>query len=86
MSVPVAFDYCAAKSIDEAIALVQQYGDDAEFLAGGQSLLPTMKLRLAQPEHLIDLGRIQGWCHDYLRYTSAFQCNQALLPHVTGGN
>jgi len=60
MSVPVAFDYCAAKSIDEAIALMQQYGDDAEFLAGGQSLLPTMKLRLAQPEHLIDLGRIQG--------------------------
>jgi aerobic carbon-monoxide dehydrogenase medium subunit len=60
MSVPVAFDYCAAKSIDEAIALMQQYGDDAKFLAGGQSLLPTMKLRLAQPEHLIDLGRIQG--------------------------
>jgi carbon-monoxide dehydrogenase medium subunit len=60
MSVPAAFDYHVAKSVDEAIALMQQYGDDAKFLAGGHSLIPTMKLRLAQPAHLIDLGRIQG--------------------------
>lgn len=58
MSVPVAFDYHTASSVDEAIQLLQQYGDGAKVLAGGHSLIPTMKLRLAQPEHLIDLGRI----------------------------
>jgi len=60
MSVPAAFDYHPATSVDEAIALLQQYGDEAKLLAGGHSLLPTMKLRLAQPGHLIDLGRIGG--------------------------
>ncbi len=60
MSVPAAFDYHSATSVDEAIALLQQYGDDAKLLAGGHSLLPTMKLRLAQPAHLIDLGKISG--------------------------
>lgn len=60
MSVPTAFDYHVATSVDEALALLQQYGDDAKLLAGGHSLIPTMKLRLAQPEHLIDLGKISG--------------------------
>jgi aerobic carbon-monoxide dehydrogenase medium subunit len=60
MSVPAAFDYHPATSVDEAIALLQQYGDDAKLLAGGHSLLPTMKLRLSQPAHVIDLGRISG--------------------------
>ncbi len=60
MSVPAAFDYHPATSVDVAIALLQQYGDEAKLLAGGHSLLPTMKLRLAQPGHLIDLGRISG--------------------------
>src|SRR5947209_3186217 len=60
MSVPAAFDYYPATSVDEAISLLQQYGDEAKLLAGGHSLLPTMKLRLAQPGHLIDLGRISG--------------------------
>lgn len=58
MSVPAAFDYHAAQSIDEAIALLQQYGDEAKILAGGHSLIPAMKLRLSQPEHLIDIGKI----------------------------
>lgn len=58
MSVPVAFDYHPATTVDEAIALLQQYGDDAKVLAGGHSLIPTLKLRLAQPEHLIDIGKI----------------------------
>jgi aerobic carbon-monoxide dehydrogenase medium subunit len=58
MSVPAAFDYHPAKSIDEAIALLQQYGDEAKILAGGHSLIPAMKLRLSQPEHLIDIGKI----------------------------
>lgn len=60
MSVPAAFDYHPAKTMSEALALLQQYGDDAKILAGGHSLIPTMKLRLAQPEHLIDIGRIRG--------------------------
>ena len=57
MSVPAAFHYHPAKSVDEAIALLQQYGDEAKLLAGGHSLVPTMKLRLAQPGHIIDLAK-----------------------------
>jgi len=60
MSIPAAFDYHPAKTVDEALALLQQYSDDAKLLAGGHSLLPLMKLRLAQPGHLIDIGRIDG--------------------------
>ena len=60
MSIPAAFDYHVAQSVDEAIALLQQYGDEGKLLAGGHSLLPAMKLRLAQPAHLIDLGRVSG--------------------------
>ncbi|HQV58598.1 MAG TPA: FAD binding domain-containing protein, partial [Ilumatobacteraceae bacterium] len=56
--IPAAFDYYRAESAEEAIALVGQYGDEAKFLAGGHSLLPLMKLRLAQPGVLIDVGRI----------------------------
>src|SRR5579885_715082 len=60
MSVPAPFDYHPAKTVDEAISLLQQYGDEAKILAGGHSLIPAMKLRLSQPEHLIDIGRIPG--------------------------
>lgn len=60
MSVPAVFDYHPAKTVDEAISLLQQYGDEAKILAGGHSLLPAMKLRLSQPGHLIDIGRIDG--------------------------
>jgi hypothetical protein len=47
--IPAAFEYARATSAEEAIALIGQYGDEAKFLAGGHSLLPLMKLRLAQP-------------------------------------
>lgn len=60
MSVPAVFDYHPAKTIDEAIALLQQYGDEAKVLAGGHSLIPAMKLRLSQPGHLVDIGRVDG--------------------------
>lgn len=60
MSVPAVFDYHAANSVDEAIALLQQYGDEAKILAGGHSLIPAMKLRLSQPEHLIDISKLNG--------------------------
>ncbi len=81
MSVPAAFDYHVANSVDEAIALMQQYGDDAKFLAGGHSLLPTMKLRLAQPGHLIDLGRIQGL--SYVREDDGAVAVGAMTTYVT---
>ncbi|GAC1357430.1 MAG: xanthine dehydrogenase family protein subunit M [Ktedonobacteraceae bacterium] len=60
MSVPAVFDYHPAKTVDEAIALLQQYGEEAKILAGGHSLIPSMKLRLSQPEHLIDISKISG--------------------------
>ena len=55
---PASFEYLSPSGIDEAIGLLQQYGEDAKLLAGGQSLVPMMKLRLARPKYLIDLNRI----------------------------
>lgn len=52
------FDYHAPRTLPEAINLLSKLGDDAKLLAGGHSLLPMMKLRFAQPAHLIDLGKI----------------------------
>jgi len=56
--IPPAFDYHAPKSVGEAISLLGSLGPDAKLLAGGHSLLPMMKLRFAQPSHLIDINRI----------------------------
>ena len=56
--IPAAFDYVRASSAAEAIQLIGQYGDEAKFLAGGHSLVPAMKLRLAQPTVLVDIGRV----------------------------
>src|SRR6202022_2494062 len=56
--IPAKFDYQRASSGDEAISLLGQYGEDAKLLAGGHSLLPLMKLRLASPSVLIDIGRL----------------------------
>jgi carbon-monoxide dehydrogenase medium subunit len=61
--IPLAFDYEVAESVDHAVELLGQHGDEAKLLAGGHSLLPIMKLRLAAPAVLVDLGRI-----DDLRY------------------
>jgi len=58
--IPPAFEYLRPATISEAIALLQQYGDDAKILSGGQSLIPMMKLRLARPAYLIDINRIAG--------------------------
>ena len=57
---PARFDYVAASSVEEAIAAKSEGGDEARFLAGGQSLLPMMKLRFATPAKLIDINRIGG--------------------------
>ena len=57
--IPAPFTYQRAGSVDEAISLAAQGGDDAKFLAGGHSLLPLMKLRLSVPEALIDIGPLR---------------------------
>ncbi len=57
--IPAAFDYVRADSADAAVAALVEHGDDAKLLAGGHSLLPLMKLRLAAPSILVDIGRLQ---------------------------
>jgi carbon-monoxide dehydrogenase medium subunit len=54
------FEYLAPSSLDEAISLLSKHGEDAKLVAGGHSLIPIMKLRLAQPKFLIDIGRLSG--------------------------
>ncbi len=61
--IPASFDYLRADSVDAAIAALTEHGDEAKLLAGGHSLLPLMKLRLATPSVLVDVGRL-----DDLRY------------------
>ena len=56
--IPRQFEYHAPQSVPEAIALLQKYGDSAKLLAGGHSLIPMMKIRFAEPEHLVDLGKV----------------------------
>ena len=56
--IPAAFDYIAPQSLDEALRALADHGEEAKLLAGGHSLLPLMKLRLANPKLLIDLGKI----------------------------
>ena len=57
--IPAEFDYVRPESVDAAVALLGERGDDASVLAGGHSLLPLMKLRFAVPELLIDIGRLE---------------------------
>ncbi len=58
--IPAPFDYVAPTSVDEALAALAQHGDDAKIIAGGQSLLPVLRMRLNAPETVIDLGRIDS--------------------------
>src|SRR2546423_2847384 len=57
---PANFDYVRPSSLDEAVALLARHGDGAKVLAGGHSLIPAMKLRLAQPKVIVDIGRISN--------------------------
>ena len=57
---PASFEYHRAATVEEAVGLLTRYKDDAKLLAGGHSLIPMMKLRLAQPKHLVDIGRVSG--------------------------
>ena len=58
--IPAPFEYHAPSTVKEAIGLLERHGDDAKLLAGGHSLLPIMKFRLAQPKVVVDIGRIAG--------------------------
>ncbi len=58
--IPVDFDYAVAESVEDAIRLLGAGGEDAKLLAGGHSLIPLMKLRVAVPTMLVDLRNVQG--------------------------
>jgi carbon-monoxide dehydrogenase medium subunit len=57
---PAAFEYSSPATLDEVFSLLSEHGDDAKVLAGGQSLIPLLKLRFAAPVMLVDIGRIEG--------------------------
>ncbi len=98
--IPVAFDYERAGSADEALALLAEHGDEAKLLAGGHSLLPVMKLRLAYPSVLVDIGRLSDLSyvrdagdhlaigaltrHRDLEINPLVQEHAPLLAHATG--
>ena len=77
--IPPAFTYVKATSVDEAIGLAAEHGEDAKYLAGGQSLLPLMKLRFAAPTVLIDLGRVTEL--SYIRDEGSYVAIGAMTRH-----
>jgi aerobic carbon-monoxide dehydrogenase medium subunit len=77
---PTSFEYVAPSSIGEAIELLTQYGEDAKLLAGGQSLVPMMKLRMARPRYLIDINRIRDLA--YIREQNGQLYCGAMTRHV----
>ena len=76
---PPAFDYHAPSTVDEALNLASQLGQDAKFIAGGQSLVPMMNFRLVHPAHLIDLNGIAAL--SYLRIEGGELCIGAMTRH-----
>ena len=78
--IPSLFDYKRASSAAEAISLVTEYGEDAKFLAGGHSLLPLMKLRLAAPSVLVDIGRLKDL--SYITDAGSYIAIGALTRHM----
>ena len=68
--IPPSFDYATPQSLSEAIALLHQHGSEAKVLAGGHSLIPAMRLRFAEPSHLIDISGIAGL--SYIRESDGF--------------
>jgi carbon-monoxide dehydrogenase medium subunit len=98
--IPASFEYVRADSVESAISLLGEYGEDAKLLAGGHSLLPLMKLRLAAPAVLVDIGRVQGLSyvrddgdrirvgaltrHRDLEINEVLHAHAPLLSHVAG--
>jgi len=98
--IPTPFDYVRADSIEQALDLLNEHGDAAKLLAGGHSLLPLMKLRLASPEVLVDIGRLAELSyvrdggdhvaigaltsHDDLSRSALIAAELPVLAHVAG--
>ena len=78
--IPAPFEYHVAKTLDEALRLVERHGDEAKLLAGGHSLLPLMKLRLAAPRYVIDIGHLRGM--SYIREENGQIVIGALTTHA----
>ncbi len=78
--IPSAFEYHAPRTLEEALRLVERHGDEAKVLAGGHSLLPLMKLRLAAPRYIIDIGRLRGM--SYIREENGHIAIGALTTHA----
>jgi carbon-monoxide dehydrogenase medium subunit len=78
--IPAPFEYHAAKSLDEALRLIERHGDEAKVLAGGHSLLPLMKLRLATPRYIVDIGRLRDL--SYIREEGGKIAIGALTTHA----
>lgn len=78
--IPAAFEYVRVGSADEAVAVIGEHGDEAKFLAGGHSLVPLMKLRLAQPTVLVDIGRVSDL--SYIRDGGDHLAIGALTRHM----
>jgi aerobic carbon-monoxide dehydrogenase medium subunit len=76
---PARFEYHAPASVDEALELLERYGDEGKVLAGGQSLIPLMKLRFASPQALVDINRIEGL--DTIGEDNGFLSIGALVRH-----
>src|SRR4030088_1279359 len=77
--IPAQFEYVAPKTLEDALRLVERHGDEAKILAGGHSLLPLMKLRLAQPRYIIDIGRLRNM--KYIREENGRIAIGALTTH-----
>lgn len=78
--IPAPFEYHAPKTLEEALRLVERHGDEAKVLAGGHSLLPLMKLRLASPRFIVDIGRLRGM--SYIREEDGRIAIGALTTHA----
>ena len=68
--IPQSFEYLRPKTLSEAIALLDQHGETAKILSGGQSLIPMMKVRLARPEYIVDINRLPDL--QYIKEESGF--------------
>lgn len=78
--IPAEFEYQVPKTLDEALRMLGRHGDEAKILAGGHSLLPLMKLRLASPRYIVDIGRLRGL--DYIREDGDKIAIGALVTHA----
>ena len=79
--IPGSFNYHAPSSLDEAIKLLDDLGDDAKILAGGHSLIPMMKLRLAEPTHLVDINGLSDL--NYIKEQDGYLCIGAMTREAT---